>query len=55
MPARTPEEAARLANTIVVRCANDHLPITWSSRRDQPVPCPVCGRVVQPRPAPEDR
>ncbi len=51
---RTPEEQARLANTIIVQCANGHVLIQWSSRRDQPVPCPVCGRIVHPAPPPEE-
>ncbi len=50
---RTPEEEARIANTIVVSCANGHVAITWSSRRDAPIPCPVCGRVCQALPAKE--
>lgn len=39
---RTADEAAALANVIVLRCANGHHPITWSSPRDVRVPCPVC-------------
>ncbi len=38
----TPEEQARLAQTIVAHCAVGHVPIYWYSRRDQPVPCPIC-------------
>lgn len=41
---------SRLTQTTVVRCANGHYPISWYSRRDQPVPCPVCGRVVDAPP-----
>jgi hypothetical protein len=38
----TPEEIARKEQTIVVHCANGHIAITWYSRRDAPVPCPIC-------------
>lgn len=43
----TPADRERLAQTVVIRCANNHLPLTYYSRRDQPVPCPVCGRVPE--------
>lgn len=41
-------------NTIVTRCVggpdSPHALIVFGDRRDQPIPCPICGRVriVQP-------
>lgn len=47
------EDRDRIANTVVVRCANNHLPVSYYSRRDEPVACPVCGRVPE-TPAPKE-
>ena len=41
-----PDEQARIANTVVRVCAQGHLIVMYSARRDQPEPpCPVCGRM----------
>ena len=41
----TPLERERIAQTIVVVCAQGHDAVTYYARRDQPMPpCPRCGK-----------
>jgi hypothetical protein len=44
----TPEEEARISQTVVCVCAAGHPLVTYYGRRDQPeLPCPKCGQVQQ--------